>query len=127
MDSNLAIPEMSFPSTSENVAEEQAPPTSQQWSLRNNVVGRRENASIINTFHLMQDVVVDKNVEVCIMGQGGIDIYYDCVSDCISLDNFGTAVGYKGHMWNECKSRLNAMKTDEIILFQVDNGWPKVG
>ena len=126
MDSNLAIPDMPFPSTSENVALKQAPPTSQQWLVRNQPVGRRENASIINTFHLMQDVVVDKNVEVRIMGKGGMDIDDDCVSDCISLDNFGTAVGYKGHMWNECKKRLHAMKTDEIILFKVDNGWPKV-
>ena len=117
---------MPFPSTSENVALKQAPPTSQQWLVRKNIVGRRENASIINTFHLMQDVVVDKNVEVRIMGKGGMDIDDDCVSDCISLDNFGTAVGYKGHMWNECKKRLHAMKTDEIILFKVDNGWPKV-
>jgi len=126
MDCNLAIPDMLFPSTSENVAQKQAPPTSQQWLVGRNIVGRRENASIINTFHLMQDVVVDKNVEVRIMGKGGMDIDDVCVSDCMSLDNFGTAVGYKGHMWNECKRRLDAMKRDEIILSKVYNGWPNV-
>jgi len=127
MDSNLDIPGMSFPSTSENVAEEQAPPKSKQWFIGNELVGSREKASFINTLPMMEEIVVDKNVEVLIMRKGGMDINEQCVSDCMSLDNFGQTVGYKGHVWNECKRRLGEMKRDEIVLWKVDNGWPDVG
>jgi len=126
MDSNLAIPDMPFPSTSENVAQEQAPPKSKQWFIGKELVGSRENANFINTLPMMQEIVVDKNVEVFLMRKGAMDIYDDCVSDCMSLDNFGQAVGYKGHVWNECKWRLGEMKRDEITLWNVDNGWPDV-
>jgi len=96
MDSNLVIPGMSMSSTSENVAEEQVPPKSKQWFIGNELVGSRENASFINTLHMMQEIVVDKNVEVLIMRKGGMDIDEQCVSDGMSLDNFGQDIVLQG-------------------------------
>jgi len=127
MDSNLALPHKPFPSIPKNVEHQQAPDTSisLQWVLRNDVVGYRKNASIINTYPGMHDVDVNKNVELHFLHNGTKDFLRDDAFHCCPVENIREALGYKGPFWNEWRRRISAMR-EKIPLMLFNRGLPDV-
>ena len=95
------------------------------WWLRDKRVGYHQNASIIKTFDGMQEVHVNKNMQVYFLYDQTKDAAGVDASKYSPVENIGEALGYKGPFWDEWLRRISRME-EKIDLRFFDRGLPEV-
>jgi len=98
------------------------------WKVRGEIVGRHQNASIINTFDGMQEVNPMKETHLyhlcySVKDSFGIDAYM-----YTPLENIGEVLGFKGPLWGRWWKKTVALGYEgkRLTLRHFDMGLPSV-